>query len=155
MYYYLMSLENPRGYSQCYALTLTLKPNYYRYTLEEQYEYLNNEIKLRLQNNILISLIAEITTSYNIHAHGIIKISSNIKNAKKYVYDCVRQSKIIGHIYVKDIDNYDKWLLYIIKEIKKTKETLNCKDPLIIDQCDVIPIEIYFAMYQTGKIVEK
>lgn len=142
MYYYLMSLENPSGYSQCYALTLTLKPHNYRFTIEEQYEKLNIEIKKL--DKCKLTIVAEITKTYNIHAHGFIKLNSNIKDNKKYIYDTFRKSKVIGFLYIKDVDDHVKWLSYILKEYHQTRNILHCKDPTLIDQLNYIPLDILF-----------
>jgi len=134
-------------YSQEYAITVTLLPKLFKQSIEKQYEMLETEIQNMLEHrSIHLTLVVELTKSYNIHAHGFIRVSQQ-KNAVRYIYDIFRNSPVTGHIYVKPVDDHPKWLEYICKSLKETKESMYCKPPIICDELDLIPQDALFAVY--------
>lgn len=126
-------------YTQDYALTVTLQPKYHKLAVEEQYDLLNNRINDILKQNrfVKITLIVELTKSFNIHGHGFIKIKLS-RTSLRQMYDIFRNDKIIGYVYLKPIDDHVKWLDYTTKDIKQTMINCLSRDPIIIDQFDYI-----------------
>lgn len=133
--------------SQEYAITITLQPKLFKQSIEKQYDMLENEIRQKIEtDNIYLTLVVELTKSYNIHAHGFIKVIN--KNAVRFIYDSFRNNPVIGYIYVKPVDDHGKWLDYITKNLKMTKDTLNCRIPIICDELDLIGDDALFAVYR-------
>lgn len=136
--------------TQDYALTVTLQPKYHKLSVEEQYDLLNNQINIITKRypNVFLTLVVELTKSFNIHAHGFIK-SPLEKTALRKMYDIFRNDVIIGYIYIKPIDDHSKWLEYICKDIDKTRESMYCRLPVIIDQFDYLPSDLYYKAIKT------
>jgi len=112
-------------------------------SIEQQFDLLESEIKgICNDDKILMVMIAELTKSFNIHAHGYIKV--RVKNAQRFIHDLFRGNKIIGYICLKPVDDHQKWLDYIIKDIQKTTGTLYCRIPIIVDELSYIPDDILF-----------
>lgn len=111
-------------YTVDYALTITLKPHNYKHLAEDQYEKVKDEInlifkRLRLRDNIKITLLSEMTKAYNIHLHGILAFNMDKHKCQdylKYIYDIFRSSKTIGYVYVKPVVDYNIWKDYITKK---------------------------------------
>lgn len=130
-------------FSQNYAITVTLQPKLFKQSIEQQYDALQEDIKeIKGDSNIMISLVVELTKSYNIHAHGFICARSKI--AKRYIHDKFRKRISTGFIYLKPIDNHDVWLKYVTKNIEETRSTIYCRPPVLVDELEVIPSEVYW-----------
>ena len=70
-----------------------VKPNLYRYSLEDQFDIFLNEYKKLFPENKKYkrTLVMEITKNCNIHAHGIMYFDS-----RRQFFDKIRKNKVIG-----------------------------------------------------------
>jgi hypothetical protein len=131
-----------------YCITLTLRPVFYKKSLEEQYDMLYEELRniIKKENDIRVTMIVECTKSYNIHAHGLIQLDDLKPNrvTKRKIHDLFRSSKIIGFIYLKIMEDLLSWMIYICKDINETRLILRCRFPILFDHLDQIPLSIYF-----------
>lgn len=121
----------PGEYLNETALTVTLRPRCYRYSLEEQTSQLFNEMeKYRTLYKFKISLLVEITKNGNIHAHGFISLRKDHpmiahRTMKIAIINMWRKSNIIGFTCPKPIDTHDGWLAYCNKEREQTAQDVN------------------------------
>lgn len=124
-----MIIENLTGYTNFYFITITLKPIMYK--TPDKLQYL---VHIKLLSELLQDyeylIIPEHTKSYNIHFHGIIRSRMDLNNYKKkpfdfYVHKIFRNHKTIGFIKVEPINDFNKCMLYILKDIEKTYEILD------------------------------
>lgn len=107
-----------------HAITVTLKPKYYSRTIGEQYHLVRNEIE-DIQN-IEYNLIFELTSSFNVHAHGIVKLKKvNRYSELRQLYDIFRRCISIGFVCIKPIDDIKKWTEYCYKDKDKHVKKLN------------------------------
>jgi len=143
-----MSLAPEAGWSQDYAITITLKPFLYKESLESQYDKLWEEVDKMYKFSACWqqTIVVEVTKSFNIHAHGFIKVR-NSRNALRTIYDFFRKNASIGFVYVKPVECHNTWLEYVLKDIKKTYDTLYCRRPIMIDQFDYITEIIYYELF--------
>lgn len=120
-----------------YAFTITLKPPLYRFNLREQIEKTKDKL-LKMCNYVAqFTLVAEVTKNFNIHYHGIVNFEVDYKFTNNEQYcaefkDVFRKSKDFGFICIKPIDNFPKWVAYILKDRKRTFE-LTRTHPLLCD----------------------
>lgn len=122
------------SYSSEFALTITLHPKMYHMAMIMQRNALQGILN-SLQEYCKMSMIVEITTSYNIHAHGVIQVPLNHnKSVQHIVHDIFRCIKDIGFICVKPIDDSEGWLDYCLKDYHITNTEL-IENPVIIDNC--------------------
>lgn len=122
-----------------YAFTVTLKPNLYRFTPTEQYDmtyYRIHTILWSVANEY--TCVAELTQNGNIHYHGIIDfiIIPNKSNMIRFK-NSFRKETLFGFNNIKQIDNDLKWIEYISKDLKTTKEEID-RPPIIKDEFKVI-----------------
>lgn len=105
-----------KGYSQDYALTVTLKPFLYKEQSEIQYYRTYRQlIDLFTMAKCRITLVAELTNTYNIHYHGILSIPLKA-DSRKWIFDRLRLLSWIGKCTVDSVDDYDGWLDYLSKD---------------------------------------
>lgn len=120
---------------QSYAITLTLKPMYYKYTIDQQYHYMRNE--LEDVQGIKFNVIFELTKSYNVHAHGIIELTKSNKYSQlRQLYDKFRLCDRIGFVMIKPIDDLKVWSDYCYKDVEKTCMEIN--NPIKINSLDYL-----------------
>jgi len=135
-------------YSSEFAITITLRPSMYAMTAIMQ----RNAIQgiMNSFENCKLSLICELTQSYNIHLHGTIKVPiKGKKDVQHIVHDIFRPFKEIGFICVKPIDDYDVWQKYCLKEYMKTLNNVGEK-PVIRDDNDFFPLYMTHAIEISG-----
>lgn len=105
-----------------YAITITLRPSTYKYTIEEQATMLSKEIE-RLQTEVLrfsVSFCFELTEKSNIHAHGFLRLNRPNKYSwKRQIDDLFRTSTIIGFICKKELTSDEVWFEYCRKAAKQ------------------------------------
>jgi len=113
------------NYDGSYAITLTIKPKWYKFTIEEQKSILKNEL-MNMSGDIDYHVIIELTQSYNVHAHGIIRLKNDKNRLRpllelKYLHNMFRKCSVIGFIYLKQITNLFEWKEYCYKNYTQTK----------------------------------
>lgn len=129
-------LSAPSEYTQGYAFTITLKPHVRKMTCEEQYDFCTSYVTKTLKGfypNCLLSMVAEMTKSYDLHFHGIIKfynLNNGIKNISKHFTDRFRGDKIIGYVLLKVMDDDEGWKTYLRKALCEFEASTNRK-PII------------------------
>lgn len=130
--------------SQKYALTITYLPKIRKYGTEEQYaRYTHDTIKY-IQSKFLgtvMSVVCELTKSYDIHLHGIIQFNMmglrrNI-NICRYFRDAFRNHPYIGYVLLKPIEDEVGWINYLQKHIEDFERDVG-KQPILIDDYDLL-----------------
>jgi hypothetical protein len=125
--------EQPK-YSCDFALTITLKPQIYRETAEEQYRQTAYNVA-KLFSKCKLTLIAELTQSCNIHYHGIIAVPITISSQpRKYIFDQIRKYSKLGKTTVVQMTNYEGWSDYLSKDLQETSKTVY---PIIKDDYEI------------------
>lgn len=129
-----------------YSFTITLKPIMYQKDIDYQHDETANELYvcLKLLSN-KFSLVAELTSSMNVHYHGIIQLAEGGK--RKFVNQ-FRGDKKFGYVCLKPITNLSGWCLYIKKDIKTTMDEL-CRRLIIEDDYNVFTLEERFLYGRT------
>lgn len=126
----------PAKWSCELAITITLKPLMYKKTFEEQDSILRPLI-LGMFKNCKLTLVWELTKTYNIHYHGMIQVPMHLCNDPlKYIFDRLRSCSKIGKCEVNQVVNYDLWISYLNKDIKMN-EALGYYTK-VIDEYDVL-----------------
>lgn len=121
-----------------FAITLTLKPHVRKLTAEVQYDKYVSHILKQFEEKFthlsLVTLVCELTKSYDLHFHGTIKFSTKIlgkyKNIARFFADAFRQDKIIGYVLLKPITDERVWHAYLGKTLKEFNEDI-CREPII------------------------
>lgn len=124
-------------FSVDYAYTLTLRPKMYSKEPESQYdetyEYVRRKLSSLTQH---YTLIAEITKSFNVHYHGVLKFELVPKMVcDKEFHRCFRNDTYIGYVNISQIKNDVTWKEYLKKDLVHTLNSLN-RRPLIWDTYD-------------------
>lgn len=116
-----------------HAITITLHPKMYCMDPIMQRNAIQGIIN-SFREDCHMSLICELTPhGQNIHLHGTIKVPLIPNKTVDYiVHNKFRSIKDIGFICVKQIEDYDGWQDYCIKEMQITRDNLN-ENPVIID----------------------
>lgn len=133
------------SYSNEYAVTITLKPSMYHMTAVMQRNAIQGIIN-SFTAAVKMSVICELTKSFNIHLHGTIKVNRDAlnksvkgKSPEHQIHDLFRNIKDIGFVCVKPIDDYPHWQQYCLKNYKLTKDELN-ENPVIRDDNEFFPV---------------
>jgi len=138
----------PLSYSSEFAITITLKPSMYAMEAVMQRNAIQGIINS--MQNCKMSLICELTQAYNIHLHGTIKVPlSGKKDVQHIVHNMFRPFREIGFICVKQIDNYEHWQLYCLKDYKKTIDNI-IEKPVIRDDNDFFPLHMIHKLEYEG-----
>jgi len=122
-----------------YAITLTLRPMMYRYTATEQFIKTGHQLREFLKS-YNASVVAELTGENNVHYHGIIELSDLIHRDK--FLNGFRGSLIWGRKDCTQLMDEQKWITYLQKDIKHTKEITKLY-PILCDDFQLLerPIE--------------
>lgn len=124
-----------------YAFTITLQPKLYVHDATEQYDLtftkvIDELLKLcsrnLVTNDLNFSCVAELTKSYNVHYHGIIKMRIEGKPCMKKFHDAFRASKIFGHVDIKQMTDQKGWIEYISKDLVDTQNMVG-RPPILYD----------------------
>lgn len=127
----------PIRYSNEYAITITLKPSMYHMTAVMQRNAIQGIINSL--TDIKISVMVELTKSFNVHLHGTVKVPmKGLKSPEHIVNDVFRNLKDVGYVCVKPIDDYPHWQSYCLKDYAVTKNELN-ENPVIRDDNELFP----------------
>lgn len=59
------------------------------------------------------------------------------KYPSKELHNLFRSATYCGFIYVKIVDNDEKWIGYMFKEVISTYNQLNCRHPVIVNDYDI------------------
>lgn len=110
-------LTREEGSTEAYAITLTLRPIWYKKTIEEQAKLIKDELfRLHGVRRLSLSLVLEYTKAYNIHSHGVIKKHNiNKLSELRQLNDIFRGNKFIGFVCMKPVTDIYKWRDYIEK----------------------------------------
>jgi len=122
--------------SQQYALTITLNPKLFTLDVLTQRNQLMSVLNgLIADEKLDLSIIVEFTTSFNIHAHGFVKVPLKVtRNPMFLIHDIFRKYKtVVGFICIKPITNYHTWLHYCLKDYHITKIELEGENPVILN----------------------
>lgn len=121
-----------------YSFTVTLQNKMYVYKPEEQYDFTYLELIKRLKAlGATFTIIAELTLNGNLHYHGIITFHQRSKSHSLDFKNVFRTSKIFGYSNIKQIEDYEGWVEYIIKELHNTKDIL-CRPPIVYDDNKIV-----------------
>lgn len=137
-----------------YAFTVTLLPKIYTHPAEKQYDLTYIEIMRILEGQSqAYTLIAELTKGANIHYHGIIKyLDFKAKtNLTKQFIDAFRNSKLFGHINIKQVTDLKGWVDYLQKDIDSTRESIN-RPPILNDYFNEITSKYADFILHSGYI---
>jgi len=122
--------------SQQYALTITLNPKLFTLDVLTQRNQLMSVLNgLIADEKLDLSVIVEFTQSFNIHAHGFVRVPLKLsRNPIFLIHDIFRKYKsLIGFIYIKPISEYHNWLHYCLKDYHLTKVELEGENPVILN----------------------
>lgn len=117
-----------------YAFTITLMPaKAFKNDATQQYDDTVGHVVgyLRSMSN-MFSLTAELTKNCNIHYHGVIQFGTLSSNLRKYFIDTFRKSKLCGFVNITQIDDFNGWRDYIMKDIITTTNSIN-RPSIIVD----------------------
>lgn len=124
-------------YGQLYAITVTMNPKVFVNDINTQKKLLQQAIG-NLTNIIKISLICELTKSFNVHAHGVIQIqmdNTTTRSPKQRIANLFRMLSNVGFVAIKDLDNDVGWRDYCQKSYDDNLLEFEYDDPIIFDQC--------------------
>lgn len=116
-----------------FYFTITLRPVMYKFDIDKQYDETANELKVFLKSiSEKITIVAELTKSYNVHYHGIMYTSTT----KRQFINAFRNDKKFGFVQCTPLANWDKCVEYISKDISHTTNELG-RRAILIDTYDV------------------
>lgn len=124
-----------------YAFTLTLVKRLYDLKPEEQYDLVIADLMADIIDiSTKRTVIIEITKSYNVHIHGVMKIplTDKIRCIKKF-YDKWRKHRFVGYTNIKQMEDYG-WVEYIKKDIATTSKAID-RRPIIWDDFNYFTID--------------
>lgn len=132
--------DQPR-YSVQYAVTLTLNPKLYKYEISDQYDKTRELVR---DCPFKVTCIAESTSQYNLHYHCVMSVKLPVKDARKAIFDWHRKLlKEFGkQMVVKQIDDYQGWVDYLSKDLRKSSETLG-RPPILRDDHGIFPLGMF------------
>lgn len=130
-------------FSVDYAGTITLRPKLYTKEPEVQYDETYDYVRRKLSSlSTHFTLIAEVTKSYNIHYHIVIKfdLEDRKKDCMKEFHKCFRNDNLVGFVNIRQIDDMVKWTDYLKKDLCHTVNATN-RRPVIWDMYDIFDSE--------------
>lgn len=162
-------------YTQDYALTVTLNPRIREKGTAEQHIYMRSYIECILKDRIMqyvadykgikmkdlkrprLTLVTELTKSYDIHYHGILSfpMSYGLRCPEIFMRNLFRdrykgnpakmeQKDYIGFILLKPVEDWGKWSDYIAKDIDDFKQKMKM-GPIICDDYEFFEAEDWLA----------
>lgn len=141
----VLCAENGLGPSRrtiMYAFTLTLPSRLYHMTAEEQAEATIDIIKGCRLGQARALTVMELTSSFNLHYHGVIDFlyePALVSNYAKLFSDWIRKQPKLGKMFkIKVCDDLPGWLAYIFKNIQYTWEAVH-RDPVVRDDFGLTP----------------
>lgn len=105
-----------------YFFTVTLKPICFRDDAITQYnKYAPMLDNLLIQSGLDVTFVAELTKSHNIHFHGIIRYDLRLvpRPVDKF-HNTFRKHKHFGFVNISQIEDYQKVVDYMSKDLDKT-----------------------------------
>lgn len=114
-----------------YEYTQTLRPRLYDLPASEQFKIIKPIMWKILEPYAEVSLIAELTSTNNIHLHGIIELK-DIKERDKFINKLRPYSRQLGKFTLNQVRYEESYIEYMNKDKKYTHEILNM-DPIIRD----------------------
>lgn len=138
--------------SVSYSYTVTLRPQLYGIPGQDQYDKTSDELVKHLSNICAeYTLVAELTSSYNVHYHGTVSFALKLPgppvNLRKRFVDSFRKNKLFGFVQIKQIDDEPGWIEYISKSLEETCNDLG-RRPILKDDFNYwTPIQ--YAKYGT------
>ncbi len=131
-------------FTQEYACTVTLQPKCRCLNANAQYKAYTPMLEQQLRAkfpNCRLSMVAELTKTFDIHYHGIISFDQihlgRIKNIPRYFRDMFRTHSTIGFVLLKVITEDNIWLDYLLKRKQEFYDDLE-ESSLICDDNDRI-----------------
>lgn len=123
-----------------YEITLTLRPQMYRFSTLDQFTTLTPILRDVFNRDSFktpyrTSLIAELTQEDNVHYHGIVELK-DFKDRHQLVERIRKHNKILGKKTITQLINYGIWVDYLNKNISVTKQLI--KDPIVFDDHNVL-----------------
>jgi len=144
------------------ALTITLKPQYRRYTCEEQHVMLNNLIldirqmlEKRTRQTVKMTFTAEFQKSLDLHAHGAFvfmqrpdRLDLDHLLALKPILDSFARNRqsCMGFYMHKTIDSAIGWANYMFKETKSLETVKSLPSSVFIDELEWCPTQVVLAL---------
>lgn len=131
-----------------YAVTFTLSRILRKLSSEDQYDVIRNHIyddHKPLFHGWKLTLICELTRSFDVHLHGIMNIEfmklpiKYWRKPERHIQDIVKNNpKLLGFCCLKQMTDYNGWVSYFSKSLKDTKDILS-RPSIIVDQFNVFP----------------
>lgn len=140
-------------YSCDLAFTITLKPSEYRHTYEDQYKGTAYLLKSIFDSaGCKYSMVAELTKQYNVHYHGIMKVPlERGRDSCKWFFDRLRKLSCIGRSECEQVMNYDKWTVYLAKDIKRDLDIVT----VLKDDYNILDISLSESEDESGASSEQ
>lgn len=132
----------PEPMSYDIALTVTLKSQHKKLDAEGQYVLTKDKLLGRLKD-CKVTVIAELTSNFDVHYHAILKVplrKCGKKHPLRYIKDVFRGE--FGFTCVKEVDSYDGWATYLKKDIEETSKVIY---PILKDDYDIFD-ELYLTL---------
>lgn len=114
-----------------YEYTQTLRPRLYDLSASEQFKIIKPIMWEILKPYAAVSLIAELTSTNNVHLHGIIELK-DIQDRDKFINRIRPYSRQLGKFTLNQVQYEESYIQYMNKDKKYTREILNT-DPIIRD----------------------
>lgn len=116
-----------------YEFTLTLRPRLYKYTAQEQFDYVYNTLRSIL-DKYKCSMIAELTGENNIHMHAKIELK-DFKERNNLINKLRSYHMTFGKKTITQLINEPKYDAYMLKDIAITMQVI--KQPVVMDAFDL------------------
>lgn len=126
-----MTLGKINPISVDYALTVTLNPKVFRSVPPMQYRETYSALEMILHDNgYKYVIIPELTPkNQNVHYHIILKTYILPEYKKKglmyHIRNLFRNTKLFGYIDLKQCDDTQGWIKYMLKELPETIKILD------------------------------
>lgn len=136
---------NKSNYSVDVGITVTLRSATKRLRAEDQLVLTRGKIE-RCFKNCRYTLVAELTTNYDLHYHAIASLDleqNKQKNICKYFKDIFRDE--FGYTCIKQITDYNGWCDYLRKDFTKTSEVLY---PVLRDDYNIFDLTMFATVVE-------
>lgn len=119
-----------------FFFTVTLKPIMYKVDIDKQYDETANELEVYLKSiSEKLTIVAEITKSFNVHYHGIMKGNTT----KRQFINAFRNDKKFGFVQCTMLVHWEKCCQYISKEVAHTTQEIG-RRAILRDDFDIFDI---------------